>query len=81
MARYAAGDHPRAVEMFLQSGFDPLLPGAQELSPRDHGARYLASRALAAIDLYLAQNRLEALRQSAENLRELDGLLGLRTRH
>jgi hypothetical protein len=81
MARYAAGDHPRAVEMFMQSGFDPLLPGAQELSPRDHGARYLASRALAAIDLYLAQNRLEALRQSAENLRELDGLLGFRTRH
>jgi hypothetical protein len=78
MTHYVAGDHPRAVEMFLQSGFDPLLPDAQGQSPRGHGAK--ASEALAVIDLHLAHRRLEELQHGADRLREIDDLLGLASR-
>jgi hypothetical protein len=77
MAHYVAGDQARAVEVFLQSGFDPLLPGEHGRTPRDHGARTGAMRALAEIDLHLVKRRMDELRRGAEQLREIDDLLGL----
>jgi hypothetical protein len=77
MAHYVAGNQARAVEVFLQSGFDPLLPGERGRTPRDHGVRAGALGALAEIDLHLVKRRIEELRRGAEQLREIDDLLGL----